>query len=291
MLTHNDLKLNEHVFYLPRLPQAWANTKVVQLSDLHFYEYSDLGYYQRVADTVNALEPDLIAVTGDVVHYGTKHVDKAQWFLSLLEARLGKYAIMGNHDYYDFAKGRILRETMSASGLNVLVNQAVALEKTPDTGQYSPQLSQRLWVAGVDDLWCGAPDLEKTLQEVPKNEFILMLGHNPLLFDPVSHYQNKPIDLLLSGHTHAGHVYLPPLALIYRHVFKMKYRYHHFEKSHPDSKGATTPHHTQLYVSSGVGSAAFYLKRPIQMGFPRFRYNTHPEIALHRLMPGLMPDS
>ena len=79
------------------------------------------------------------------------------------------------------------------------------------------------------------------------------------------------MDLVLSGHTHAGHVYIPMLGPIYRRIFRMKYRYGLYRKKH-----------CQLYVTSGVGSAAFYLKKR-RLGFPRFRFNTRPEIAVLEL--------
>ena len=90
------------------------------------------------------------------------------------------------------------------------------------------------------------------------------------MFDPVANHTEGFVDLTLSGHTHAGHVYLPFLAPIYRYVLSMKYRYGLFEKNG-----------RQLYVTSGVGSAAFYFKLGSKrFGLPRFRFNTNPEIAL-----------
>lgn len=271
ILTHNDLKITETSFSLKRLPAVWDGLRVIQLSDLHFYEYSSIEFFDAVSRKVAELSADVIVITGDMVHFGNQHLDKVETFLSSLQAPCGKFAILGNHDYYDHAQGQHVSQTLRNSGVTVLVNDACRLEKE----------GQSFWIAGLDDLWCGMPDIDKALANVPGNECVLMLGHNPLLFDPVSYYKKQPIDMLLAGHTHAGHVYIPMLGPIYRHVLKMKYRYHHHQK--PFRKMVTSSDiKTQLYVTSGVGSAAFYWKgKKRQFGFPRFRYNTNPELVVH----------
>jgi predicted MPP superfamily phosphohydrolase len=70
LFTHNTLRLTERRISLQRLPAAFEGLKIAQISDLHFYEYTDPAYYNRVVAAVNALEPDIIVLTGDVVHYG-----------------------------------------------------------------------------------------------------------------------------------------------------------------------------------------------------------------------------
>jgi predicted MPP superfamily phosphohydrolase len=130
-----------------------------------------------------------------------------------------------------------------------------------------------LWFAGLDDLWYGQPDLRQALSGVPsQTEATIVLTHNPLLFDPLAMAAPGQVDLVLAGHTHAGHVYIPVLGPIYRRIFRMKYRYGLYKKQG-----------SQLYVTSGVGSAAFYLKKR-KLGFPRFRFNTYPEIAILTLV-------
>lgn len=271
VLTHNDLKVTETAFGLGRLPAEWDGVRVMQLSDLHFYEYSSSEFYENVSRRIKALSPDLIVITGDMVHFGNRHLDKVEAFLSSFDAPYGKFGILGNHDYYDQAQGQNVSRTLENSGVAVLVNDARRLERS----------GQPLWIAGIDDLWCGMPDIGKALETVPGNDCVLMLGHNPLLFDPVSSYGRRPVDMLLAGHTHGGHVFIPVLGPIYRHVLKMKYRYHHHRTPYrPVSPEREVQ--TQLYVTSGVGSAAFYWKgKKRQFGFPRFRYNTHPELVVH----------
>jgi predicted MPP superfamily phosphohydrolase len=134
-------------------------------------------------------------------------------------------------------------------------------------------------VAGVDDRYCGKPNVKQAIASIPNEPepCLLMLLHNPLLFDMVIRDCHLPVDLALAGHTHAGHVYIPILWPIYRYVLHHKYRYGFFERGKH-----------RLYVTSGVGSAAFYFfKKSLQLGLPRFRWNTQPEIAYFDLSPAV----
>jgi uncharacterized protein len=263
LLTHDSLKLTERTIPIGRLPDALNGLRLVQLSDLHFYEYTDPVYYNRVLDTVNGLKPDVIVMTGDVIHYGPDFVQMAGQFLSRLEATHAKLGILGNHDYNDGALGGNVATMLHGAGFQLLKNENACIERD----------GSRLWIAGLDDLWYGHPNIVKALDGVPSHEEVtIVLAHNPLLFDPIALSGHGKIDLVIAGHTHAGHVYIPILSLIYKKIFRMKYRYGLYEK-----QGC------RLHVTSGVGSAAFYLKKQ-KLGFPRFRFNTYPEVVLLNLV-------
>ncbi len=287
-LTHNDLKITRHAVTLPGLSERFSSEaeplRLVQVSDMHFYEYTDPSYYQRVADTVNKLNPHLIVSTGDLIHYGGLYVEDAGRFLSQLKASYGKYAVLGNHDYADGKRGQLIRAMLKDSGYQLLLNDHVCLQPqttSPPSNNPSNSSEPNLWLVGLDDYKHGTPHLEKSLSGIPKNKAlkdpVIMLAHNPLHFDVITQHADSPVDLVLSGHTHAGHFYLPFLKPIYRYVLKMKYRYGFYQKNN-----------TRLYVTSGLGGAAFYINLLFyKRGFPRFRYNSCPEIAVFDLIPAI----
>jgi predicted MPP superfamily phosphohydrolase len=259
LLTHNELEVTERKIIVSRMPAAFNGLRLTQISDLHFYEHTDAAYYRRVVEMVNAQNSDFILLTGDVVHYGPHYIPAAQAFLNDLQANVAKLAILGNHDYNDSRWGALIAEMLPHAGFQLMKNDRYCFRKE----------GERLWIAGLDDLWYGDPDLVKTLSAIPtEREVTLVMAHNPLLFDPLALADHGQVDLVLAGHTHAGHVYIPFLGPVYRKIFRMKYRYGLFEKNG-----------CQLHVTSGVGSAAFYLKKR-KIGFPRFRFNTRPEIAV-----------
>lgn len=262
LLTQNNLQVTSHSLTLSRLPAGFEGFRVVHISDLHFYQYTHEPFYQQVVDTINGLKADLIAMTGDVIHYGPKHISLAARFLSQMNASEGKIAVIGNHDFFDTAGSEKIEQMLGQAGFTVLRNAHLLLTRPG---------GDKLWISGVDDLKYGRPNIQKALSGVPsRNEATLMLSHNPLLLDPVSYLDDHQVDLMLAGHTHAGHVYLPFLGPIYQNVFKMKYRYGHYQKNH-----------TQMYLTSGLGSAAFYCYRDdFDFALPRFRHNTYPEIAV-----------
>ena len=109
LLTHNSLRLARRDITLSRLPAAMDGLRILQLSDLHFYEYTDPDYYERVIETANALTPDVVVVTGDVVHYGDQHLTLAGTYLSRIQSASSRLAILGNHDYQDGAESRHVR--------------------------------------------------------------------------------------------------------------------------------------------------------------------------------------
>ncbi len=274
VLTHNHLKIRHHRITIPRLAPAFESFRIVQLSDLHFYEYTNPAYYQSVVEQVNELAADAIFLTGDVVHYGNRHLSLAESFLNQVTSKEGRYAVLGNHDYHDSGQGHYVRSMLERAGYELVINRNTRLTRSDGSG---------LWIAGVDDYKRGKPDIHAAMQGIPSDqEVTLMLSHNPLMFDSISRHPDYQVDLMLSGHTHAGHVYIPVLYPIYRYILQMKYRHGLFERNG-----------TQLYVTSGIGSAAFYFSMfNIQFGFPRFRYNTHPEIAVLELTqtPHPQPD-
>jgi uncharacterized protein len=275
-LTHNHLNISERFIVLKRLPESLHGLRLVQISDLHFYEHSDPAYFERVKETVNRLNPDLLLLTGDVVHIGSAYAQQAGEFLKTLTARFGRFAILGNHDYDDGHLGRAVTEQLARAGFTLLKNSHQSVEILLENNSDSPHHHAPcvITLAGLDDLWYGKPDIEKTLAGIPATQLVIMLAHNPLLFDPVSMAYPGRVDLLLAGHTHAGHVYIPFLQPIYRRIFRMKYRYGMFQK-----KG------TQMHVTSGIGSAAFAHKKS-KTGFLPFRWNTYPEIAVLTLQTG-----
>lgn len=248
-----------------------ASLRIVHLSDLHFFENTEPAYYEKVlADIVDA-QPDVIALTGDTIHHGGGYVAMMGDWLKKLPHQAKKLAILGNHDYADGADSYRVRQALVDAGFTVLVNQSTAIEVAGIT----------LTVVGVDDKYCGHPDVQQAFNGITAEHphSVVTLIHNPLLADDVAAHAPVAPVLTLAGHTHAGHVYIPVLKPIYRYVLGHKYRYGFYPLNH--RTGTTMP----LYVTSGLGGAAYYIKfGQFKRALPRFRWNTHPEIAVFDLI-------
>ena len=241
------------------LPAPLQGLKVVHISDLHFYEKTDRGYWKSIIDAIQSLEPDVLVCTGDIIHYGHKFLGLGGEIMSQLRGRLGQWGVLGNHDYHDGQRGDAVSQMMEDSGWSMLRNTQSIIEID----------GASLRLAGVDDMLAGRPNLEAALSGDSSPSLTLLLAHNPVLFDVVTTHYSEHVDLVLSGHTHASHVYLPGLRWAYDEMFKIPYRYGLYQRKD-----------CQLYVTSGVESTAFYLfKKSLQIALPRYRVNCFPEIA------------
>lgn len=208
LLEPNRPKLVRMEMPLKRLPAAFDGITVAQLSDIHYDDHFSVVPLRHAVAQVRELRPDLIVLTGDYITIPVLHdylhnakpaaaaIEPCSQFLRELTAPMGVVAILGNHDV-DSDPERIT-DTLHAVNIPVLRNKSIPLEKS----------GARLWLAGVDDLSSGKPDMDLTLKNVPKNEAVIVLSHEPDYADEAVKY---PVDLQLSGHSHGGQIRLPVL--------------------------------------------------------------------------------
>ena len=181
---------------LKRLPTALDGIRLVQITDLHASRLFNESWTRAVVDKVNAIRPDLIVMTGDLVD-GTpasRASDVAP--LADLKARLGVFAVSGNHEYYSGHDD--WKQTFTQLGLNFLENTHVRLN---DQGHC-------LILAGLADpvatrFSLPAPDPENTLRQVLPDVPVILLAHQP---SGAARHAQLGVDLQLSGHTHGGQI-------------------------------------------------------------------------------------
>ncbi len=166
--------------------------KIALFSDTHLGFGFDAEKLADAARLINEQGPDLICFTGDLYDDYSKSGEEDMAVihaLAGLEAPLGKYAVLGNHDYGPQAQKRT-DEILTAGGFSVLYNESVRM---PEYG---------LHLFGMDDCMFGAGDASAyRAQEESCN---IVLCHEPDVFDGM-----QDVDLMLSGHTHGGQVRLP----------------------------------------------------------------------------------
>lgn len=202
---------------LERFPENLERLRVVQISDLHYGPYTGAREVRAAVAAANAASPDLVVLTGDFVtsklffKWGQRDASAAEpcaEILRELRARRGVYAVLGNHDWDsdpEFVAG-----ALGAAGIRVLRNQAVAIESG----------GGRVWLAGVDDAYFYAADPVKALADVPRNESVMLLAHEPDFADVACRYR---VDVQLSGHSHAGQICAPGLGMLYLPPMGRKY--------------------------------------------------------------------
>ena len=194
-------EISAHEITIPGLPPEQSGIRLVQLTDPHIGWWNSSEELERVSQTIAGLKPDLLVLTGDMVDHNLNYATALVKSLDPVRPRLGRYAIIGNHDVYTGKEA--VAQRMEAGGFRMLRNQWISLEAR----------GARLVLAGYDDSgrhWTGAdPDERKIpelLADVPAGLPVILLAHRPSAFDRT---EGLPVVLTLSGHTHGGQLRLP----------------------------------------------------------------------------------
>lgn len=207
---------------LRRLPQGLSGTTIVQISDIHIGPTLGKDFLTRIVDQVNALEPDVVAITGDLVDGHVAELREHVRPLADLKAKYGVYFVTGNHEYYSGAEEWMA--FLPTLGVRVLRNERVTIGEGDDAFD----------LAGVEDP-TGNHDVAAAMAgRDPKREVVL-LAHQPRsIVDAVAH----DVGLQLSGHTHAGQIF--PWGLV-------------VPLQQPYLQGLHKRENTWVYVNRGTG--------------------------------------
>ncbi len=215
-----------------------APLRVAQLSDLHVGLVTPQAVQLATVALVNAQKPDLVALTGDYVARSLRYVDTLEELLGRIQAP--KIAVLGNHDHWHGADE--VRAALRRSGVEVLDNAWTELELG----------GRRLRIVGLDDDATGNADLREATKGLPDGGPVLGLSHIGEMADEL---WDHGVQLVLSGHTHAGHVVLEE-AKHWTLPGMMGHRYVH--GLYGCRRGQRAP--GALYVSAGIGASVFGLR-------------------------------
>jgi hypothetical protein len=235
------LTVERQTITLPRMTAGLDGYKIVQLSDFHLYPFATLDLMEKTVAKTQELAPDLVVLTGDYVLETAASIFDLAPELAKLNPRHGIFAVLGNHDHWTDAD--VVKQGLTENGIELLHNQGVLLNES------------QLFLAGVDDLWSGEPDVEAALADWREDVPTILLAHEPDFADEFLH--NGRIQLQLSGHTHGGQVRLPGVGPLVLPRYGQKY-------------------HNGLYQ---VGQGHVYTNRGIGLVGPAVRLNCPPEIT------------
>ncbi|MGW5774700.1 metallophosphoesterase [Streptomyces sp. NPDC003863] len=220
---------------LAKIPRAAHGYRIAVVSDIHLGPILGRAHTQRIVDTINATQPDLVAVVGDLVDGTVENLGPAAEPLARLRARHGSFFVTGNHEYFSGADAWV--DHVRELGLHPLRNARVEVPAGFD-------------LAGVDDVAGESigegPDFARALGDRDRSRAAVLLAHQPIVVhDAVRH----GVDLQLSGHTHGGQLWPGN---------------HLAELANPTVAGLERYGDTQLYVSRGAGAWG----PPVRVGAP-----------------------
>ncbi len=246
----------EYLITNKNLPDSFYGLKVAHVSDIHYGQTTDQKDLKQIVARINETKPDIIVITGDLLDRDILYTDKdlaiIEEELSKLQATMGKYIIMGNHDHTQEA----YLEVVSHSGLTNLDDSYEILYN----GDNNPIL-----IAGMSTGEEGngvisekVEDAIKKIKEI-KTSYNILIMHEP---DYVDDFDSSYFQLILAGHSHNGQVRLPFIGAIILPPHAQKYYDNYYNLGNTD-----------FYISSGVGTSTI-----------RFRFFNKPSFNLYRIV-------
>ena len=250
------LELNTYTISSCELPDAFDGYRIAHVSDLHNAEFGDRN--QRLLEMLREAEPDMIAITGDLIDSRKTNIAVALAFAEEAVKFAPCYYVSGNHEarvseYQDLKTG------LEAAGVTVLDDAQVKIEVSGES----------ITVIGVNDpsfhadyLASDATVMDRKLSELSSEDagFAILLSHRPELFDT---YVAHDMDLILTGHAHGGQFRLPLIGGLIAPNQGLFPKY---------DDGLYSEWNTNMIVSRGLGNSII-----------PFRFNNRPEVVLIEL--------
>jgi len=255
--------------FLQRLPDAFNGLKIVQISDFHLGSFQ--GHDDQVAEiiaTVNNEKPDLILFTGDMVNNLASEMGSFLPLLGQFKAAMGKYSILGNHDYGEYYPWKSEADRRNNLTRLIRFQEKIGFDLLMDEARTIKKDGESLTLIGIQN-WGLPPfpqygDLNKAMKNVDSHSLKILMSHDPTHWDAQVRGQTD-IDWMLSGHTHGAQfgIEIPGI------------RWSPATIRYKQWGGLYTEGKQHLYVNTGLGSIGY----PGRVGMP-------PEITVFRLTNG-----
>ena len=202
---YNYKVIKQQIFF-PDLPDAFDGFKITQISDVHSGSFDNPEKINYAIDLINEQEADMILFTGDIVNTHAKEM--LPWidtFNRIKKYEYGKYSVLGNHDYGEYVDWKTeadkaknfeaIKGLYGKIGFNLMLNEHTHIQKGND----------KIALIGVENWgkhFKKAGDLHKASEGLEKEEFKILMSHDPSHWDAEVNQHPKDFHLTLSGHTH-----------------------------------------------------------------------------------------
>jgi predicted MPP superfamily phosphohydrolase len=245
----NRLVLHEETIQVDNWPKELSGLRIAVIADIHTgAPFINDKKLRQIVERTNQQKPDLIVLLGDYMSPNSWHSHRVEpevtaAALKGLDAPLGVWTILGNHDWW--YNGKKVRAAFENNGIRVLDNEVAEVNWRGNS----------FWLAGLADLWTRPQRIDETVAEVPQGAPVIALTHNPDIFPRVP----QSVPLLLAGHTHGGQVNIPFIGtpVVPSRLGQRYAAGHVFESGH------------HLFVTTGIGTSII----PV-------RFRVPPEIVL-----------
>ena len=217
------------------LPTGFDGLKIVHFSDIHYNRAITLEKVEKIVEEINLINPDIVVFTGDLTDKDAiLNNDDFKFLtekLSKINAKYGKYSVLGNHDYNDMDK---VIQVFNDSGFKYLENSYDIIYN---------ENSEMIFVGGIGNVSHNLDDVDEAMKYFNSNndiDYKIILVHEPDISNNI--VDNYNVNLILAGHSHNGQIRLPGIGALYTPNNSKKYYDEYY-----DING------TDLYISSGIG--------------------------------------
>jgi predicted MPP superfamily phosphohydrolase len=253
----------------PNLPDSSGGLKIIQISDFHigtFIHHTD--EVEKLVELINEENPDLLLFTGDFINNYSAEVDSFIDILKNFSAKIGKFSILGNHDYGEYVPWKTEADKKANVQRLMDLQKEIGFDLLMDESRKIQIGDDKIELIGIQN-WGMPPfpqygDLNKAMKNVKKDAFKILMSHDPTHWDAQVR-EKTDIDLMLSGHTHGAQFGIDIPGWRWSPV-TMRYK---------QWGGLYTQGKQSLYVNTGLGSIGY----PGRVGMP-------PEITVIELYNG-----
>jgi len=191
---------------IPGLGKSFKGYKIIQISDVHSGSFDNPEKLQHAIDLINEQKPDLVLFTGDMVNNRAEEFKPFIPLFSTIQAKDGKLATLGNHDYGDYVDWKSKEEKSENLKTLVEYEKQAGFENLRNESRVIEKNGDKLYILGVEN-WGLKPfpqygDLDKALGNIPESAPKILMSHDPSHFDAVVKKHPGNVHLTLAGHTH-----------------------------------------------------------------------------------------
>lgn len=187
------------------LPDAFDGFTITQISDIHSGSFTNAAKIQYGVDLINEQKSDVILFTGDIVNNKADEMDNWMDMFAKLEAKEGKYSILGNHDYGDYMDWKTPQEKIDNFQAVKEIHKKIGFDLLLDEHRFLEKNGQKIALLGVENWGKGfnqKGDLEKASSGISKEDFKILMSHDPSHWEYKVKNNDFHYHLTLSGHTH-----------------------------------------------------------------------------------------
>lgn len=246
------LQVKEYSLSSKMIPESFDSLKIIHLSDIHYGSTIQKKELEEIVKQINYIKPDIVVLSGDLLHKSQKvKEEEITNILSKIDANIGKYAVSGDEDL----KNPLWPNIIENSGFIHIDDRYELIYKD----SYEP-----IVISGISSNLVNKNNIEdkmsSTTDYLSKNEnlYSILVLHEP---DYIQNFSTENYDVILSGHSHNGYINLPFIQPFFLEEGSSKYYQPHYSLDH-----------TELFISSGLGTSSF-----------NYRFNNRPSFNFYRL--------